>query len=459
MSLKQSNGPALRLSFLVAFLTLLVAAVPVRSEPPTGSTPQVRQLAQRAVARGQRTKSAKPKADQNQMRIAAVVNNEVITVRDLVARLNFIITTSRLPNRPEVRKRLGPQILRSLIEERLKLQEAKRLGLKVTKGELRSAVSRIEKANNIPKGKLIQVMARQGADARTIIEQIRATLAWRKVVIRKIRPRVRISTEEIRETINRSRSNQGRTRYRVLEIFLAVDTPEQDAEVLKAAQRLFEQIKKGTSFVNIARQFSQSPTASVGGDLGWIELGSLPKALDVQLSQMKTGQVAGPIRSVEGYYILSLRERKVLAAANPANVIVSLTQVALRFPPNASEVDKNTQRSLAKTISETASGCADMAKLSKETGATGAARLKNVKVLSLSPSLQAPARSLAIGKASAPIESKTGVVVLMVCERKGDANLPKISAVRRELGARRLNIMTRRYLRNLRRSAYLDLRV
>ena len=100
-----------------------------------------------------------------------------------------------------------------------------------------------------------------------------------------------------------------------------------------------------------------------------------------------------------------------------------------------------------------------MEKLSKEIGATGAARLKNVKVVSLSASLRKPARALAIGKASKPIESKNGVVVIMVCKRIGDANLPKAAEVRTQIGVRRLSILTRRYLRNLRRSAYLDLRV
>lgn len=444
---------------MMVILFAAAAALPARAEPPGGSAPQLQQLAQRAAARGKPAKSAKSGLDQNQMRIAAVVNNEVITVRDLVTRLDFVIITSRLPNKPETRKRLLKQVLRSLIEERLKLQEAKRLGLKVSKKEVRTALGRIEKANNIPQGKLMAVMARQGADAQTLIEQITSALAWRKVVVRKIRPRIRISNEEILEFIERARSNQGRTRYRVFEIFLAVDTPDQDGEVLKAAQRLFEQIKIGSSFTQIARQFSQSATASVGGDLGWIEPGSLPKIIDNRLSRMKTGQVAGPIRTIDGYYIISLRARKVIAAANPANVVVSLTQVTLRFPPKASEADKNSQRSLARTISETASSCADMEKLSKEIGATGAARLKNVKVGSLSAALRGPARSLAVGKASAPIESGSGLVVLMICERKGDANLPQAKEVRRQLGARRLDILTRRYLRDLRRSAYLDLRV
>lgn len=440
----------------MVMLLAAAATLPARAEPPGGSTPQLQQLAQRAAARG---KPAKSGLDRNQMRIAAVVNNEVITVRDLVTRLNFVIITSRLPNRPAVRKRLAKQILRSLIEERLKIQEAKRLGLKVSKGEIRAAISRIEKANNIPQGKLMTVMARQGADARTVVEQITSALAWRKVVSRKIRPRIRISNEEILEVIERARSSRGRTRYRVFEIFLAVDTPEQDAEVLKAAQRLFEQIKIGSSFIRIARQFSQSATASVGGDLGWIELGSLSKEIDSRLSRMKTGQVAGPIRTIDGYYIISLRARQVIAAANPANVVVSLTQVTLRFPPKASAADKDSQRSLAKKISETASSCDDMEKLSKEIGAASAVRLKNVKVVSLSAALRAPARSLAIGKASAPIESTSGLVVMMICQRKGDTNLPQVKDVRRQLAVRRLNILTRRYLRNLRRSAYLDLRV
>ena len=447
---------------LLATILLAILAAPAPNagaESLSGDRDAVAQIAQRANPRARRGRAKDKTPQQNQLRIAAVVNNEVITIRDLSTRMQFVMRTSRLPDRKEIRARIAPQILRALIEERLKMQEAKRLGIKVSRREIGAAIARIERANKIPPGKLTVVFRQQGIDPRTVIEQIQAALAWNKVVLRRIRPRIRIAEDEVREYLDRVKANQGRVRFRVSEIYLVVDSPDQEAQVRQTAQRLFDQIKKGVSFARIARQFSQSATARTGGDLGWIDQGALRRELDQRLRQMKPGHVAGPIRTVGGYYILALRERRVVAGTGAKDATVSMAQVLLRFPAKATEADRNSQRSLARTISETASGCADMEKLSKELGATGSARLKNVKVASLAPALRRQAGTLAIGKAGRPVETKTGVVVMMVCSREGLADRRRVAAVRRALANRQLDILTRRYLRDLRRSAYLDLRV
>jgi len=413
------------------------------------------QLAQRAKRRAGGSKDVAP----NELRIAAVVNAEVITVRDLRTRLFFVFKTSRIPNKPKIRKRISKQILRTLIEERLKMQEARRLGIKISKKELSAAIGRLERSNNVPKGRLLPYFRGQGIDTRTVIEQIQVAIAWQRVVARRIRPKVRVSTEEVNEYIARVKANQGQTRYRVSEIYLSVDSPDQEAEVRATAQRLFEQIKKGVSFSRVASQFSQSATSRVGGDLGWVDQGALPRELDARLQQMKPGHVAGPIRTVGGYYILALRETRVIKLETAKKTTVSLAQVALKYSVKAKAADRKGQQELAKQISETAKGCANFEKLSKELGATTATRRNNVAPASLSPALRDHAQSLAVGKASPPIQTKTGVTIIMVCARQASADQKRIRSVRRSLGQRQLKILTRRYLRDLRRSAYLDVRV
>lgn len=412
------------------------------------------QLAQRATRR-----RGGKKAATNELRIAAVVNSEVITVRDLRARLNFVLKTSRIRDNAETRKRLSKQLLRSLIEERLKLQEARRLGIKVSQKELNASIWRLEKNNNIPRGKLLPYFRSRGIDTRTVIEQIQAAIAWRHVIVRKIRPRVRISDDEVQEYIARVKANQGEVRFRVSEIFLSVDTPDQERDVRATAQRLFDQIKRGVSFARIATQFSQSPTARVGGDLGWIDQGSLPDELDSRLRRMKPGHVVGPVRTASGYYILALRETRVIKLGATKKPTLSLTQVVLKFPPKAKDADRKRQIDTAKKISDTAKGCDNLEKVSKDLGVSGATRLRGVQLASLAPHLRGPTGNLQVGKASAPIETKDGVTVVMVCKREAGTDSKRIAAIRSALAARQLNILTRRYLRDLRRSAYLDVRV
>src|SRR5262245_37514727 len=79
-------------------------------------------------------------AAQELQRIAAIVNEDVISMYDLNARTELIVVTSRLPDTQEVRQRIQPQILRAMIDERLELQEAKRRNVSVTEADIARAI-------------------------------------------------------------------------------------------------------------------------------------------------------------------------------------------------------------------------------------------------------------------------------------------------------------------------------
>src|SRR5512138_3139141 len=77
-------------------------------------------------------------------RVLARVNDDAITDFDLNQRVLFAIRTTGLQDSPELRQRMAAQVLRQMIDEKLQLQDAKKLGLKPTDGEIRQRVSDIE---------------------------------------------------------------------------------------------------------------------------------------------------------------------------------------------------------------------------------------------------------------------------------------------------------------------------
>ena len=393
------------------------------------------------------------------VRIAAVVNDDVISMHDFMARLRMVTLMSKLPNSKEVRRRLAPEILRSLIDEKLKQQEAKRLGLTVAEQEVQEALANIEKQNNIPEGQLEPALRQNGIRLETLAQQVRASLAWNKVIRQRISPTIRITAEEIQEALERMRANLGQPRYLVSEIFLAVDSPEEEKSVRELAERLVQQIGDGANFGILARQFSHAATAAVGGDAGWIQKGDSEPELDAALGSMKSGQILGPLRTLTGYHILALRDVEVIEAPKPEDITVSIAQVLLQYSADAKAADIASQKELAKTVSETANGCADMNKLGAEIGAANIAVLDDVKVGDLAGDIRPLAVSLEIGKASAPVDLKNGIAVFMVCKREDGSNLPKPEEIRARIAMQRLNLRTRRYLRDLRRAAFLDVRV
>lgn len=248
-------------------------------------------------------------------RVAAVVNDDAVTLSALGARMQMAIASSGLPNDDETRRRLGPQILRQLIDERLKIQEAKRLGFEATDEDLERALQDIAKQNGVPPQELRAVLARMGIPFGTLVDKMRADIAWSKLVRAQLRPQVAVGEEEVDEVLARLETAVGQPEYLVAEIFVGVDRPEDDAQARELANRLAAEMTSGrASFSAVARQFSQSASAASGGDLGWVRASDLPEELGAAIQAMQPGQATTPLRGVDGYYLLLLRDRRQIAA-------------------------------------------------------------------------------------------------------------------------------------------------
>jgi peptidyl-prolyl cis-trans isomerase SurA len=393
-------------------------------------------------------------------RIAAIVNDEVISFFDLDLRLSLVIAGSKVPDSKETRQRLAPQILRRLIDETLQQQEAKRLNIQVTDSDLERAFGTIENQNNIKPGLLDAYLKNLGVEKLALINQVEPEIAWAKVVGRRIRPQIQIGAEEIDETISRLNDAKGKPEHLLAEIFLRVDDAKNEGGVRQLANRILQQIKKGASFQALARNFSQNAAAPSGGDLGWIRQGELDAELDATVSKMKPSTVAGPIRTISGYHILLLRERRIAKGLEGPDVSLVLQQLFFPMTKEATAEDFTRQIEQAAVISGKASSCDDMETIGRELGTQQSGSLGTVKLSALPDSLRSAVEDLAIGQPSKPVQTGTGVIVLMVCERSGDAGPETVrKRIENMLFQQRRDAAARRYLRDLRRSAFIDVRL
>lgn len=398
--------------------------------------------------------SALPGLAQNTLRAAAVVNDEVISMLDLAMRTRLAILASGLENTPEVRNRLRNQVLRSLIDERLQQQEAKRLDISVEDSQLDEAVARLADQNKLTPEQFLAVLEKNEILPNALLDQIRSGIVWRSLIQRRLQPSIEISDEEVEEVIARILSSQGHMQYRVSEIMLGVDNMIQDEEVRRAAERLAEQLRQGANFAALARQFSQSATASVGGDLGWIEEGQLPDELGAALARMRSGQLEGPISTFGGYYILLLREQRRISAGDAT---ISLKQIMLAVPPDASPEDLQQAGTRANELRANIDGCEGFDDLASQYGSPGSGDLGMLRLSEMPNELRQIVVPLAIGQPSAPIRVPTGVSILVVCSREFDGI--DRERIRQSLVNQRLDMLARRYLRDLRRSASVEVRM
>lgn len=403
-------------------------------------------------------------------RIAAVVNDDIVSLADLNERVRLALVSSNIEDTPENRRRIAPQVLRGLIDEKLELQESKRLNVKVEEEEIAEALRRIEQQNNLPPGGLDAYLAQRGISKSTIVDQITATLAWGKLVRRRYGQQIVVTEDEIDETLAKLKENIGQPLSRVAEIFLGVDDPRQEEEVRRNAERLIEQLRSGAPFPAIAQQFSQSATAAVGGDIGWVQAAQLMPELAEAVQRMRPGQISPPIRAGGGFYILYVIDRRVAGQAPapvPTEGSVQLVQVLFQLAPNASAQERERVERAAHTVAQEAQSCDDMRRIGRERAPRGSGDLGRVRIADLPTELREVVGRLDVGIPSPPLPLRGGIGVLMVCQRDVpppapiavEPVLPSREEIAESLTRQKLENVARRYLRDLRRTAFVDVRV
>jgi len=403
---------------------------------------------------------AAPAEAQRVQRIAAVVNDDIVSVYDLQARMRIVISSTGLKPTPTFQRRLARQILRRLVDERLQLQEAKRRNVSVSKRNMARAVAKIEKQNRVSSGGFGQFMARNGLSKDAALAQIRAQISWGKLVGRVLSPRVTVGDDEIEEMLARLKSRSGETEYRVLEILLTVDNPDSKAEILRTAERLADELRKGAKFKALARQFSRGASASVGGDLGWISESAFAEDLRSIVTHMKRGQIVGPVETLSGIHLLRLARKRHTMSVSDDETVIDLHRILFAVLPGASRRDVAAQTDLAKLISDTVSGCADMARAAREARLSEPTKLGKLRLGDLSKKVRGAVESLPVGKPSKPVRTETGVTVFMVCAKSAPkSTLPSRSQIAERIRRKRIEILSRRYMRDLRSAAIVDLRV
>ncbi|MGB0749512.1 MAG: peptidylprolyl isomerase [Magnetospiraceae bacterium] len=406
---------------------------------------------------------AAPSIAQQQAGIVAVVNDDVITAFDLESRLRLVLSTSGMRNNAETRQRIGEQVLRSLVDERLKLQEAKRLAVEISDQAITTAIDRIAQQSGSSAENLISRVVRAGATRDTLFAQVRANLAWLQVLRQVGGARIQVTPEEIADAVALARGDGTGKSYRVSEIFLAVETNKRDAEVKQIAERLFREVRGGGNFASVAQQFSQSTSAANGGDMGWVSPTDMEPEVGAAIQEMRPGQIRGPIRSQGGYHILALVDVNDNAAASSQskNAKVSIHQVLVPFTEGMAEGQKEDVAERARSISQGVIGCAALDSASNNLEGAISAGVNDVPLSSLNPGVQQAATTLPLNRPSPPIVTPGGVIVLMVCERDNIAQTADVleRRIENQLVNERVELFSRHHLQDLRRTAFIELRL
>lgn len=392
-------------------------------------------------------------------KIEVLVNDEIISAYDLRQRLGLvIISTGGVSNQEEL-DRLTEQVLKSMVDERLQLQEAASFELVIPEAQLEDAFQRVAANFGQTPQQFDATLVQYGSSRRSLFDQLRAEFAWQELVRGRLGVQVVISDEEVEATLDQMEENTGKFEYRISEIYLIVDIPSRDTFVLQRAQRLIQQMNDGAQFQAVARQFSESATAARGGDLGWMAEGRMALEIETAVRNMDVLDVSPPIRSAGGYYVVQLRDRRRILSADPLDLELEVHQIAYTFDPESTRELTDAWIIKANAVRANYNGCEFIPQMAEELGVTTFGSAGFISLRNLGAELRGQLEPLEIGVPSPPVASADAIRIFFVCsKRQPEIEKPSFDVVFGQLEEQRLAMMARRYLRDLRRDSIVDYR-
>ena len=227
--------------------------------------------------------------------IVALVNGEIISNEDLNSQINLFMLNTPIPLNNETRPMITRRVLAQAIEAAIKRQSAQKENIVVSDEEIKQQKKAWLKGNKLTSSSLKE----KGISDSALNENLKSEIAWIKLIRKKFYQTANITQKEIEETAKEISEDMSIKKYQFQEIFIKKENA-QDINSLVA------KLKEDPRFELYAASFSEAPSASNGGNLGWVNSGKMLSALEMRLSSMNPGDISDAILVGNGYYILKL---------------------------------------------------------------------------------------------------------------------------------------------------------
>ncbi len=405
--------------------------------------------------------------------IVAVVNTDVITMKELNDRMQIIEQRMRRQNmQVPPRDILQKQLLERLIVNRAQMQLARDIGVRVDDVMLDRAVARIAEQNNVTVQTLRDQLEREGVSFARFREEIREEITLQRVREREVDNKLQISESEIDNFLSSTASRNVETQQELNIAQILVRVPEnasaqQVADRKKRAEQAIEQLQSGGEFAKVAASFSDAGDALTGGELGWRSPSRLPQLFVEAVDKLSDGQIAPLVRSANGFHVLKLVGRRSIGGTKQSasslvqqtrarHILIKVNQIV-----SASEARRKLVE-LKSRLDNDAAKFEDLARLySNDGSASKGGDLGWIYPGDTVPEFERAMNSLKPGEVSQPIESPFGYHLIEVLERKTE----ELSRERQRLVARqalreqKLEEAYEDWLRQLRDRAYVEYRL
>ncbi|MCM8613055.1 peptidylprolyl isomerase [Accumulibacter sp.] len=399
-------------------------------------------------------------------RVIAVVNDEVITRHDLRARLDSALAQlKRQGMQPPPRDVLERQVLERLVVDRVQLQLARDMGLRVDDAQLEQALQRIASGNRMTLGQFRAALEKDGIVFASFREEIRAEMTIARVREREVDSKIFISDGEIDNYLSGVSTPGGAgEEYRLAHILLRAPesaSPEQIQKLRAKAEQVLDRLRKGDDFGQLAASYSDAPDGMKGGDLGWRPIDRLPAIFAEASGRLKVGEVSPILRSSNGFHLVKLLDKRgggavaAVEQTHARHILIKVNEIVSE--PEA----RHKIEGLRQRISH-GERFAELARLFSQDGsASKGGDLGWIYPGDTVPEFERAMNQLAPGELSQPVQSPFGYHLIEVLERR----VQDVSSERQRVAARQTLRERKRdeayqdWLRQARDRAYVEIRL
>jgi peptidyl-prolyl cis-trans isomerase SurA len=396
--------------------------------------------------------------------VSVIVDQGVVLesqIEDLVSSVkrNAITNKQDLPSD----RALRTQAIERLIIDSLQMQMAERMGIQISDPQLEQTITNIAQGDNLTTEQLRAKVADEGMSYEVYREEIRKELIVGEVRRANVRRRIYITPQEIANLVKLIDEQGGQqAEYQLGHILIAFPTEPSDDDIEKAkdtAQKVIELLKNGSEFAKIATASSSGANALEGGDMGWMNINSMPTLFAEAVQGRAKDELIGPIRSGAGFHILKVIDTRGIEKVE----VVELSARHILIKPSVILSDEKAVQMLKDFRTKVLAGEADFAALAKEYSADPGSALKGGELGWADPNVYVPEfrdtlSKLTINEISEPVRTVHGWHLMQLLDKRVGDNTEKVKEDKayQLLFQRKFSEETDAWLREIRASAYID---
>jgi peptidyl-prolyl cis-trans isomerase SurA len=398
-------------------------------------------------------------------KIVAVVNDEVILESDLqdmeqTIRQQIRQRDAAMPPSDILRK----QVLERLIMQRLQIQEADKVGIRVGDDALNAALKQIADKNQLTLRQFRDVLEKDGYDFSQFRETIRDEMIIARLRKSQVEDRVVVSDREIDNFLATQKiQDGGQVEYDLQHILISLPEAASPEEV-QAAQEKLEKVqallKEGGDFSQVAAGYSDGQNALEGGELGWRKQGELPSLFAEVVPTLAVGEVSQPLRSGSGFHLVRVKDKK----SEDVHLVKQTLASHILIKTNELTTDEEAQQRLEKLRERIVNG-EDFAELARANSDDTGSAIDGGSLGWVSPGVMVPEfeekmNSLAVGEMSDVFKSRFGWHLIKVYDRREEnmAEEYQRSKAREQIRQRKIDEEMETWLRSMRDEAYVEYR-